>query len=187
MPTLTAIVTHADIEIMERTTYGTADAASVDTLCGWTEAWLKMYLFDWTYEASGTAAVIGDGTRYLELKKWCTTITGIKIDDVELAADDLAYVKNHGYMLRRVGGDLWPDGAEIDVTGAFGWQTTNDVPGGYSLMVKMAVRNLWSSFCTRDVMSMSAGDYSVTYGPAVLSGNMMLTHLIESYRLPAVS
>ena len=183
---ITTIITHADLEAINRTTYGTADAAYLDTLCGYVDTWLQSHLFSWAYSASATVTVVGTGCRYLELGRWCNFFTAITIDGTALNADELADVRTHGYMLHRLGGDVWTDGEEVAITGSWGWDASASVPADYKLMVQLAANSLWQAYTSQTVKTLSAGDYSITYADSVLSTNTTLQMLMDKYRLPAV-
>ena len=183
---LTTIITHADLEAINRTTYGTADAAYLDTLCGYVDTWLQAHLFSWAYSASASVTVIGNGARYLETGRWNNSITAISIDGTALTADELLDVRTHGYMLHRLGGEVWEEDVEIVITGGWGWDASASVPADYKLMTQFAANSLWQAYTQQPVKALSAGDYSITYADAVLNANTTLQTLMDKYRLPAV-
>lgn len=183
---LTAIITHADLETIERTTYSATDSAAIDTLIGWTEGWLQALTFSWAYSASASVTVYGDGTRYLDLKRWNNTFSAITIDGTALTAAELADVRSHGFYLRRLGGEVWDEDEEVIVTGAWGWDSSASVPAAYATMERLMVRNLWTAYASRDLQSLSVGDWSATYGESTVTTNSALMQMLGAYSLPAV-
>lgn len=171
-----AIITHADIADHTGRTFSTAQQAALSGHIAAVEAFVKRSLLDWTVEAAATVhAYDGDDTRYLWLKRYCSALTAVAINDTALANTDYRLV--NGIMIERLDGGVWNyDPDSIEVTGAWGF-TPSTVPVDFKLLLVMLVAKSSDAYGVKEVASESIGKVSFSYLQSAVNSDGVLDML----------
>lgn len=130
--------------------------------------------------ANDTVTLYGDCTDRLLLPAApVTAITSVTVDGTALAAGTDYRVRKDAGILRRMGGAVWPDWAEVDVVWSHGY---DPIPDDIAEVVTDQARTIYR--VQPGVQTVQAGGESITYGvQAAVGVTAQWSAAVEKYRL----
>ena len=175
---MAAIITYAEVEDLTRKTFSTAERSALNGLILMVEEYIKSVVLDWTKETAASHTYLGTGTRYLWLRRYCTSLTSVTINGTALDTDDYT-LWNH--IAIRLKADVFAaDEDDIVVTGNWGFEAA-DAPSDFKFMLALLCAKCLWEYGSREVTSESVGKVSMSYLDSAYKSDAILRGIIRKY------